>query len=693
MKTDKLTISTRFILGLYGILCLFLAKLGVSQAASVDNILIDQVGYLPHSPKIAVVLHATDNAQFFVLTNPGYEVVFAGNLEHKAYDSDSGDTVQISDFSAVVEEGSYVLNVAAMGNSFSFSVGSDIYRRPYYLNLRSFYGMRAGMAVDLEVNGEFEGYSHGVCHQDEAYHRSSGKTGAVPGEGWGWHDAGDFGRYMVNSGFTMGLLLGAFERFPASTATRLDIPESGGELPDLLAEVKWNLDWALRLQDTTDGGVYHKQTSERFPGYVLPEDDGTTQYVIGTDSFPYKGTCATADFAAVMAMAGRLYEPYNAAFASRALSAARAAFEFVLLYPRVLFHNPSDVVTGEYGDGDCGDEVLWAAAELYRTTQESMYDDYFLANYQQYSVAVPEWPTTQGSRFCFNKRQIVVHLPRCNSTPTISGQKLCFSFTALAFWGYVEAAGADEVAVENIHQATLALATSLRTRTNDAPLRHAMSSSDYNWGSNSRALGYAMVLTVADAWVPDGGFGDAALDQLHYVLGRNVFSMCFLSAVGSRYPLNLHHRYSNILNLYYFFKLMFPLDRPSAADQLRDPWPGLLSGGPNSNRQDPIATNRSYIPDATPAARHYVDHVDAYSLNENAINWSGIMAYVLAAAMEKSVPNDGTIPPSSGDSGLTTAGIAGIAIGAALGVGVAGIIVQKAMQNPGHGKDELEPLV
>jgi endoglucanase len=238
----------------------------------------------------------------------------------------------------------------------------------------------------------------------------------------------------------------------------------------------------------------------------------------------------------------------------------------------------------------------------------------------------------------------------------------------------VEAVGADPVAVENIHQATHALATSLRTRTNDAPLRHAMSSSDYNWGSNSRALGYAMVLTVADALVPDGGFWDAALDQLHYVLGRNVLSMCFLSAVGSRYPLHLHHR-------------------PSAADQLRDPWPGLLSGGPNSNRQDPIATNRSYIPDATPVARHYVDHVDAYSLNENAINWSGIMAYVLAAAMEKSVPSDGIIPPSSGYGGLTTAGIAGIAIGAALGVGVAGIIVQKAMQNPGRGKDELEPLV
>ena len=63
----------------------------------------------------------------------------------------------------------------------------------------------------------------------------------------------------------------------------LNIPESGGKTPDYLAEVRWNLEWMLQLQDT-DGGVWHKQTSEHFSAFIMPQDDLLTSYVIGTGS-------------------------------------------------------------------------------------------------------------------------------------------------------------------------------------------------------------------------------------------------------------------------------------------------------------------------------------------------------------------------------------------------------------------------
>ncbi len=87
---------------------------------------------------------------------------------------------------------------------------------------------------------------------------------------------------MVNSGITVGTLLWAFELFPSAVA-KLDlaIPESRNETPDLLDEVRWNLEWMLGMQDE-DGGVWHKQTSTRFPGFVAPQEDGATSYVIGT---------------------------------------------------------------------------------------------------------------------------------------------------------------------------------------------------------------------------------------------------------------------------------------------------------------------------------------------------------------------------------------------------------------------------
>ena len=123
----------------------------------------------------------------------------------------------------------------------------------------------------------------------------------------GWHDAGDYGRYIVNSGISTGTLLWAWELYQRTLSKlSLQIPESGGEIPDFLAEVKWNLDWMLTLQDD-DGGVWHKQTSLRFCAFIMPQDDILTNYVIGTGEPAYKGTCATADFAAVMAVATRCY--------------------------------------------------------------------------------------------------------------------------------------------------------------------------------------------------------------------------------------------------------------------------------------------------------------------------------------------------------------------------------------------------
>ena len=100
----------------------------------------------------------------------------------------------------------------------------------------------------------------------------------------GWHDAGDYGRYIVNSGISTGQLLWTWELFGSRIRNvKLNIPESSNSTPDILDEIRWNLDWMLTMQDD-DGGVWHKQTSERFADFVMPEDDKLVSYVIGTGS-------------------------------------------------------------------------------------------------------------------------------------------------------------------------------------------------------------------------------------------------------------------------------------------------------------------------------------------------------------------------------------------------------------------------
>ena len=129
----------------------------------------------------------------------------------------------------------------------------------------------------------------------------------------------------------------------------LNIPESGNGTPDILSEIRWNLDWMLTMQDE-DGGVWHKQSSEYFPGFIMPEKDKSTSYVIGIGRAPYKSSCATADFAAVMAIAARVYQPFDAEYSQRALHAAERAWSWLDKYPDVTFGNPAGVVTGGYGD-------------------------------------------------------------------------------------------------------------------------------------------------------------------------------------------------------------------------------------------------------------------------------------------------------------------------------------------------------
>jgi len=357
------------------------ARFAGGQAATTE-IKVDQVGYLPAAPKIALVSQARTNpGKFLVKRTSDNGVVLQGKLGAALHDPNTGDDVQAADFSALREPGRYYIEVPGVGRSWNFSIGSNVYSRAYQLAMLGFYGQRCGAQVDL--GPEFPGYKHSACHLKGEFHPTSGKSGERDNLG-GWHDAGDYGRYVVNSGISTGSLLWAWELYaPKLKNIQLRIPESGTGTPDILSEARWNLEWMLTMQDD-DGGVWQKQTSTHFAGFVMPEDDPLESEIIGTGAAPYKSTCATADLAAVAAIAARVYKPFDEKFAAKNLHAARQAWLWAENNPNVIFKNPPGISTGEYGDNDCRDERLWAAAELWRTTGEAAYNDFFLKNYADF---------------------------------------------------------------------------------------------------------------------------------------------------------------------------------------------------------------------------------------------------------------------------------------------------------------------
>jgi endoglucanase len=368
---------------------------------------------------------------------------------------------------------------------------------------------------------------------------------------------------------------------------RLDIPESGNPVPDILDEIRWNLDWMLKMQDR-DGGVWPKLTSERFGGFVMPElDNGGPRYVIGTGSAPYKSSCATGDFAAVMAAASRVFRPFDPEFARLTLAAAERAWRWLSEHPNVLFRNCCGVQTGEYGDGNCADERLWAAAELFRTTGAAEYNSYFVASHAGSPALLgggaPAWPQV-GS-------------------------------LALAAYYFSGQPSADEAVRAQIRADMVAAAEAIVARTAANPYRVSLRSTDYVWGSNGEAANYGVLLALAHQVQPSAAYLDAAADNLHYLLGRNTFGLSCVTQVGERPFRNPHHR-------------------PSGADANAEPWPGLLSGGPNRYGADPVI---DAMP-AAPPARRYRDDQGSYASNEIAVNWNAPLVFLVASLLPEGTP-------------------------------------------------------
>ena len=547
---------------------------GAPEELSGAGIFLNQVGYLPGGSKQATVrLAGASQQDFLVRSTADHAVVFKGKLGPLSTDAASGDRTCVADFSSVRARGKYQLETAGLTSDL-IPVAADAYAAALRLTMRGYYGQRCGCAVDLG-----NGYKHPPCHGDGAYHASSGKIGTLPNHG-GWHDAGDYGRYVVNSGISTGTLLWAWELYP--TAVRglsLAIPESGGKTPDFLAEIRWNLEWMLQMQDS-DGGVWHKQTSERFCAFIMPQDDKLTSYVIGTGSAPYKSTGATADLASVMAIAARCYGSYDAAFAERCLAAARQAWSWAVGHPDVQFENPPGVLTGGYGDRDLPDEIAWASAELWRTTGDFQYEKAFLS-----SLPAPD--TTA-----------VLDAPGWGDV------------MSMACWTYALADRKGDSAVRRrIQDATVVAASILIDRSRQNGYGNTMELKDYHWGSNSEAGNQSLLLMVANHFHPDNSAREAALNNLHYLLGRNCLGVSWVTQLGIRPFQHPHHR-------------------PSAADGIAAPWPGLLSGGPNAHGGDPVADKMP----KKPPMRMWVDDQRAYSMNEIAINWNAPLVFLLAAS-------------------------------------------------------------
>ncbi|MGN1087281.1 MAG: glycoside hydrolase family 9 protein, partial [Porcipelethomonas sp.] len=378
----------------------------------------------------------------------------------------------------------------------------------------------------------------------------------------GWHDAGDYGRYIVPAAKAVADLLYAYESNPGLYSDSIGIPESGNGTPDILDEARYELEWMKKMQ-RADGGVYHKVTCESFPGYVSPEKE--TEPLIVTPV----STTATADFCASMALAYEFYKDIDSDFAQDCLSRAERAWSFLESNPNLIFSNPEDIVTGEYGDTSDRDERYWAAAQLYRATGNSRYE---------------------------------------NALNSMSASK-GLDWATVGDYGNIAILTAENISKDSsvytaAKNAVVSQADKFVTVSGNSPYGAAITK--FDWGSNMTVANAGIILGLAYDLTNDSKYLNAANAQLDYLLGTNPVGECFFTGYGTVSPENPHHRPSM-----------------AAGKAMK----GMLVGGVNSNLEDSAA--KAYCQDL-PAAKRYVDNSESYSTNEITIYWNSPLTYLIS---------------------------------------------------------------
>ncbi len=564
------------------------ALMGCKHSSSSSEIRINQVGFSPQQEKTATIdVCATDAppCSVYILSEAG-DTVWTGLASTTMLNPVSGKPRQLVDFSALTTPGNYTIH--ALGQSTKLTISPRPYRYLTRQALRAFYHQRSAMPIEEPFA---EGYARAAGHPDDHVlvhpsaatdERPANTVIASPG---GWYDAGDYNKYIVNSGYTMGVFLMAYEQQSAYYDTlSLNIPESSLPVPDMLAEAMYNIRWMLTMQDT-DGGVYHKLTNPEFESFIRPDECQKPRYVV------LKTTAAALDFAATMALAARVYAPYEhvyPGFVAEATAAALRAWDWALAHPAIYYdqnamneqYTPA-VITGAYDDYDVQGEFYWAATELYLLTRDNQYRDAALA----YCPAAFT-PATWGDVTELASIEWILH-PQ--GVEEFAAEKKAALLAYLKTY-------IDEAETISVHRSP-----------------YGNREEDFFWGCNSEGCCwrgvqclYAYHLTGEEKYLVN------AERCLNHVLGQNATGYCYVTGFGVKPTKDPHHRLSY--------------------SHSKGTLPGFLAGGPNRMRQDEGIDGVKY-PENVSADECYLDFQPSYASNEVTINWN-VTLFALTAGLD-----------------------------------------------------------
>lgn len=606
---------------IYLVVILVVLSLSGYGQSTTDFIVVDQFGYLPDVPKIAVIRDPQTGFDAGESFSPGgeYALVNAETNEH-VYTSgpeiwnsgqtnaSSGDKTWWFDFSSFTTSGKYyVLDVEKNVRSFEFEISPAVYNEVLRQAVRTFFYQRVGYKKEAQFAGQewADGASHiGPGQDKEARLFSSPNNAATEKDlSGGWYDAGDYNKYTNWTANYVVEMMKAYLEAPQAWGDDYHIPESGNGVPDLLDEAKWGIDHLLRMQNE-DGSVLSIVDED----HASPPSSATGPSLYGPAT-----TSATLNTASALAISSKVFSSISMTeYADRLKQHAIKAWEWADANPDVLFknndsgYNSVGIGAGQQEESDYQREMtkLEAASFLFDITKDEVYKNYFDANYT--TAHLLEW----GHAYPFE----------------VANQE------ALLYYALIpEATAGVADDIKSIYENSMKNGSENFPAWSSAKDPYRAHLQDYTWGSNSikAAQGnmfYDFILFELDQ-SKDQEAKDAAMAYINYIHGVNPLNMVYLSNMYD-------YGAENSVNEFYhtwFADGSAKWDR--VGESTYGPAPGFVTGGPNpsydwdgccpdgcgSASTNAVCTSISIDPPKNqPAQKSYKDFNTSWPLN----SWS-----------------------------------------------------------------------
>ena len=646
----------------------------------------NQVGYYSSLAKKAT-LHsdsAISGQKVSLIDKSTKKEVWSTTVSGSKMDEDSGYYTAVIDFSDYTTAGTYYWATSGTTqDSYEFVISDSVYDGVVTDALNYFYQNRAGVPISesyITSTGENASKS-ALAHTqyghnpDKAYiqntwiraYKSDGsdvqKSNGQITANDGWYDAGDHGKYVVNGGIAVWTLQNLYEwtlnennnsdseKFGDSSSSII-VPETGNGLPDILDEVKVELDFFKEMlvpsgysmtynvrEDSTDSSsaiigadtkkyenmVFHKLHDSKWTGLAVHaweyQTNGDWEGIERIVKPP--STAATLNASATFAQAARLFKDYDSSYASELQTLAIATYEAAKLNPELYAPLDQAIGGGAYGDDNVTDDFYWAACELYITTGDAKYktdlESYSDAYKLTYSLDGGE---NNGSFTSFNWGNTAAMGSLSLYLNGINADTIASSITSVAD-AYIAKEAEQGFGIP--YQGT--------TFTDPVNLGKDVTVNGYEWGSNSMVVNNAIVMAYAYMETGEAKYINGVAEAMDYIFGRNAMDFSYVTGYGSYHTINPHHRFwSHELDESYPYA-------PS----------GVMSGGPNAGLQDPYVRGLGYTIGSVASQICYVDSVEAWSVNEVTINWNAPFAWIMSFMEDEA--NASPVEPTDADWG------------------------------------------